>query len=82
MTIPVQASGRYVRLVCHARATGYGSSLYEIEVYGSGRCDDPATAVSRQPSPAAVTKFIKEGQIYILRNGTVYTVDGMRCMQP
>ncbi len=81
-TIPVQASGRYVRLVCHARATGYGSSLYEIAVYGSGRCDDPATAVSQQPSPAAVTKFIKDGQIYILRNGTVYTVDGMRCMQP
>lgn len=26
--------GRYLRLVCHKRSTGYGSSLYELEVYG------------------------------------------------
>mgnify|MGYP002624752928 CR=1 FL=1 len=29
-------SARYVRILCHTRSTGYGSSLYEVEVYGSG----------------------------------------------
>ena len=77
VTIPVRASGRYVRLICHARATGYGSSLYELAVYGSGRCDDPATAVSNPQTPNNVYKFIKDGKIYISRNGMLYTVDGL-----
>ena len=75
--LPLNASGRYVKLVCHTRHTGYGSSLYEIEVYGSGRCDDPEAGieeiVNRQSS---IRKFIYNGQIYISRNGIVYTVDG------
>jgi len=28
--------GRYIRLICHSRNSGYGSSLWEFEVYGSG----------------------------------------------
>lgn len=30
---------RYVRIVCHTRKTAYGSSLYELEVYGSDNPD-------------------------------------------
>jgi len=73
---------RYVRILCRTRNTGYGSSLWELEVYGSGLCDDPATAVSQPQTPNTVYKFIKDGKIYISRNGIVYTVDGMPCMQP
>ena len=31
-----QPTARYVRILCHTRSTGYGSSLYEVEVYGAG----------------------------------------------
>ncbi|MGW5352608.1 discoidin domain-containing protein [Streptomyces sp. NPDC004031] len=34
-SIPVNASGRYVRMYGTARATGYGYSLWEFQVYGS-----------------------------------------------
>ncbi|HEX4830526.1 MAG TPA: discoidin domain-containing protein [Trebonia sp.] len=34
-SIPVTGSGRYVRMYGTARATGYGYSLYEFQVYGS-----------------------------------------------
>ncbi|MEV6013913.1 discoidin domain-containing protein, partial [Streptomyces sp. NPDC051976] len=34
-TIPVNVSGRYVRMYGTERATGYGYSLYEFQVYGS-----------------------------------------------
>ena len=81
VSIPVSASGRYIKILCHARNTGYGVSLWEIEVYGSGRCDDPETGlekiVNRQSS---IRKFIYNGQIYISRNGIIYIVDGRMCM--
>lgn len=32
---------RYVKVLCLKRATGYGSSLYEVEVYGTERLADP-----------------------------------------
>jgi hypothetical protein len=34
-TIPVSGSGRYVRMYGTARATGYGYSIWEFQVYGS-----------------------------------------------
>ena len=37
--LPAGSKGQYMRLLCKTRSTGYGSSLYEIEVYGSGRCE-------------------------------------------
>jgi len=77
---PITASGRYVKLVCHARSTGYGSSLYEMEVYGSGRCDSPETGLINDQSPMTNYKFLYNGQIYISRNGIIYTVDGRMCL--
>ncbi len=77
VTHPIQVSGRYVRLICHKRSTGYGSSLYEIEVYGSGRCDDIETAIDNHITPTTNYKFIKDGQMYISHNGVVYTVSGL-----
>nr|WP_322975385.1 discoidin domain-containing protein [Actinacidiphila bryophytorum] len=34
-TVPVNASGRYVRMYGTARATGYGYSLWEFQVFGT-----------------------------------------------
>ncbi len=76
VSIPVATSGRYVQVLCHARNTGYGVSLWEIEIYGSGRCDDPATATETVPAQPSVFKFIKDGKMYISRNGAIYSVDG------
>ena len=76
VSIPVTASGRYVKVLCHARNTGYGVSLWEIEVYGSGRCDNPETGIINHQSSITNYKFIKDGHLYISRNGAVYTVDG------
>jgi len=72
---------RYVKILCLQRSSGYGSSLWEIEVYGSGRCDEPETSVeeivNRQSS---IRKFLYHGQIYISRNGAIYTIDGRLLM--
>ena len=77
VSVPISASGRYVQVVCHARNTGYGVSLWEIEIYGSGRCEEPE-GIEQTSGIHSVTvhKFIHEGQLYIVRNGIVYTVDG------
>jgi hypothetical protein len=56
------ASGRYVRLLGTARATGYGYSLWEFEVYGGDGSGDlvlsgPATASTSYPGlPASNTR--------------------------
>jgi len=34
-TLPLSGSGRYVRLPARTRATPYGISLYEFQVFGS-----------------------------------------------
>ncbi len=44
-TLDVTGTGRYVRLLGTARATGYGYSLFEFEVYGSPASDP------REPVP-------------------------------
>ena len=79
-------SARYVRLVCHKRVTNYGSSLYELEVYGSGRCNDSETAIAETEikaetnSPKAI-KFIRNGQLCISLDGSVYTIGGVVFMR-
>ena len=69
-------NGQFVRILCHKRHTGYGSSLWEVQVYGSGRCDDPTTAINDILQEKNTYIFIKDGQIYISRNGTIYSIDG------
>jgi len=57
-TIPVSASGRYVRLYMTARATGYGDSLWEFQTYGSfagGTCGTANAALNR-PATASSTE--------------------------
>ena len=72
---PVEA--QYVRVVCLARNTGYGASLWELEVYGEGRCGTQQTAVGNITVPqAGVRKFIRNNHLYIEHNGAVYTVTG------
>ena len=43
-TLTVSGTGRYVRMYGTARGTGYGYSLWEFKVYGTG-------GVRRQPDP-------------------------------
>ena len=74
---------RFVRLLCKTRNTGYGSSLLELELYGTARCNSGMpSAITHDQSPVNTYKFIKNGEIYIFRNGAVYTVDGAHCMLP
>ncbi|MFF3856440.1 discoidin domain-containing protein [Micromonospora sp. NPDC002575] len=40
-TVPVTGSGRYVRMYGTTRATGYGYSLWEFQVYGESGGADP-----------------------------------------
>ncbi len=47
----VSGSGRYVRMYGTARATGYGYSLWEFQVFtGSGPSTSPSTSPSASPS--------------------------------
>jgi hypothetical protein len=54
-TLTVTGTGRYVRMYGTARATQYGYSLYEFQVYGtvSGGGTDPATPTPGAPPPAS-----------------------------
>ena len=71
---PMQA--RYVRILCHARNTGYGSSLYEVEVYG---VQATTSLTSPENAPTNTTQYIlHNGQIYIVRNAQVYTLMGQK----
>ncbi|MFJ7217444.1 discoidin domain-containing protein [Amycolatopsis sp. NPDC098790] len=58
-TIPVSGSGRYVRLLGTARATGYGYSLWEFQVFGtaatSAACGTANAALAR-PATASSTE--------------------------
>ncbi len=73
---PVAA--RFVRIVCKTRHTDYGSSLWEVEVYGDALCNMPSTDI-----PATVDrnssnhKFIQDGKLFISHDGIVYTVGGL-----
>ena len=57
-TLTVSGSGRYVRLYGTARATGYGYSLWEFQVYGSSdpaACGTTNTALNK-PAAASSTE--------------------------
>ncbi|MDF9811059.1 discoidin domain-containing protein [Streptomyces sp. SPB162] len=59
-TLDVTTSGRYVRLYGTARATGYGYSLWEFQVYGAGgtqpgTCGTDNAALNR-PATASSTE--------------------------
>ena len=67
--IPVELTGRYVKVLCIERATIYGNSLYEIEVYGTEEDEDngedpeihvvitnaQTPNITVQPQPATLT---------------------------
>lgn len=87
-TVDLQDGGeaakvRFVRVLCKTRNTGYGSSLWEIEVYGTGRCDSPATTIGETEIKSKMSnlKYIKDGQLYISHDGVVYTVGGIVFMR-
>jgi hypothetical protein len=72
-TGPVDA--RYVRILCQQRNTGYGASLWEVEVYGV----KAPTAVEQPSVETITTKYIlRNGQIYILRNHEIYDLRGQK----
>lgn len=77
---PVEA--RYMRVLCKTRNTGYGCSLWEMEVYGESQCESEGTGINQTPSSVGTYKFIKDGKIFISRNGIVYSADGRVLMQP
>ncbi len=51
----LSGSGRYVRMYATARATGYGYSLWEFQVYGTGSATPTATPTARPPATATAT---------------------------
>ncbi|WFF05063.1 discoidin domain-containing protein [Micromonospora sp. WMMD1076] len=59
--LTVSGTGRYVRVYGTARATGYGYSLWEFQVYGStgggsGGCDTATNAAQGRPATASSTE--------------------------
>lgn len=74
-------AARYVRLVCNKRSSGYGASLWEIEIYGESPCEnkDALQDLSAGNENSAVRKYIHNGQLYLLLpNGTLYNAWGTR----
>ncbi|MDM7832488.1 discoidin domain-containing protein [Cellulomonas edaphi] len=60
-TLAVTGSGRYVRMNGTQRATGYGYSLWEFQVFGAGTpptttCDTSVNAALNKPSSASSTE--------------------------
>ncbi|WP_253866484.1 discoidin domain-containing protein [Micromonospora sp. WMMA2032] len=58
--LTVSGTGRYVRVYGTARATGYGYSLWEFQVYGStgggSGCDTATNAAQGRPATASSTE--------------------------
>ena len=80
VSIPLQTSGRYIRLQCYARNTGYGVSIWEFQAFGSGRCnpdEDPQGVEQISNRQLLNRKFIQDGQLFISHDGVVYTVGGL-----
>jgi len=76
---PVPA--QFVRILCHTRNTGYGSSLWEIEVYGTSLCEPIDTSIenplTNHQSPITI-KIIRDGHLFIIYNGVRYDITGQR----
>ncbi|MER5323686.1 discoidin domain-containing protein [Streptosporangium roseum] len=73
-TLPVSGTGRYVRLHGTTRATGYGYSLWEFQVYGTtGPGPDPGTWTEVWRDDFDGTSGTSpSGANWILRTGTRY----------
>ena len=69
-------NARYVRILCHQRNTGYGSSLYEVEVYGVRRTD--MTHIVTPTTSTEVIKQMENNRLVILHHGVKYSVLGER----
>ena len=69
-------NARYVRILCHQRNTGYGSSLYEVEVYGVRRTD--MTHIETPTTSTEVIKQMENNRLVILHHGVKYSVLGER----
>lgn len=69
-------NARYVRILCHKRNTGYGSSLYEVEVYGVRRTD--MTHIETPTTSTEVIKQMENNRLVILHHGVKYSVLGER----
>jgi len=54
----LQQGARFVRIVCLKRNTGYGASLWEMEVYGSARLD-PTELVEVQNAECTMTNILR-----------------------
>jgi hypothetical protein len=67
---------RYVRIPCYKRNTNYGSSLYEIEIYGSRNATDESKVIV--PQDNHVRYILRNGNIYIVRGADVYTILGQK----
>lgn len=73
---------QFVRIFCKARNTGYGVSLWELEVYGEGLCKSQETAIEQSVTGQSFNrKFIKDGQLFISYNGMLFTVSGFVFMR-
>ena len=72
---PVPA--QFVRIFCHTRNTGYGSSLWEIEVFGSSLCEPLDTSIANANANAKATKALRNGQLFIIRDGRTYNALGV-----
>ncbi len=75
ITLPADSHGRYVRVLCLTRNTGYGSSLWEIEVYGIGRFStDIRNAVDNANNGILL---YRNGHIYVLMpDGRCFSLSG------
>ena len=68
---------RFVRVYCKKRNTGYGASLWELEVYGSGFCGaNPSTDLDQPQTSPTVRKILINNHIYILHPNGIYDLTG------
>ena len=60
-TLAVAGTGRYVRLQLTSRATQYGYSLWEFEVYGGGGAEPGPDGLLSYNKPATASTFQDDG---------------------
>ncbi|GLY25164.1 discoidin domain-containing protein [Micromonospora sp. NBRC 101691] len=60
-TVPVTGSGRYVRMYGTARATGYGYSLWEFQVYGETGAAPTCGATNAAQGRPATASSVESG---------------------
>lgn len=71
--LPIEEPARYLRLVCDRRATDYGVSIWEWEVFGSSRFVDNGN----HSAPEIADFSIKTGNASILINSSVLCSSGV-----